>query len=273
MKSNCGGAPINKPGVHSTVASELVNEKSPTSVGLDCPQGESSEPIRDNFGPWMIVNKRGSRTSSKGCKGPLTESKGKAHHPDSKSRARFQGESSTSPAPSIIGPLPGNPLPVEKGVAISNPFNSLSYSEVQMASSEEDCKNISDGTTPDVAVLPATLCVQSLQPPLPNSKEPPDPLLTVSEETPSLVPKPFVLNGDPGSEPAPSPNRYDLSVVRSRDRSLSPGRRRLVDRRSPSNSHTRGDEQLRHQDHLGKSKLHKLRGLRSHESEEDLGNS
>lgn len=148
----------------------------------------------------MIVNRQGPRSSSKGRKGLLIKPKGKAQNFIPKSRVRFKEESSTRPAPSKKGPLPGKNIFFEKGMVTSNPFNSLSSAEAQMVSSEKVSYITSDGTTLIVTIVPTTLCVQSFQPPLPRSKEPPDLTSTASEVTLSLIPNPIVFHGDYGSE-------------------------------------------------------------------------
>ncbi|KAI8017272.1 hypothetical protein LOK49_LG04G01272 [Camellia lanceoleosa] len=107
---------------------------------------------------------------------------------------------------------------------------------------------------------------QDAQPHTATVKKSPDPLpslpVTIKISNPESLPS----YGDSNGEPAQSQGLYDLFCIRSRERSHSPSKHKLVDRRSSPPNEERGDEPLWYPKHHSQSEFPELGCLRLDET-------
>ncbi|XP_028109396.1 uncharacterized protein LOC114308101 [Camellia sinensis] len=276
-KKTTGGVfPTNQHEQNLTVEDVVVVSSSKPLDGLASTDENTKEANMESYGPWMLVNRRGPRKNLMGGRESKFGSKGKAHMKDMSKpthfiRATHLGESSIGPS-LLHQDLPSADIPVlEESVVTDNPFTTLTADNTLMDSSAVA------RASPLVKAFPAGVSIsaepwdKALKPSLPSPKEPPDPNF-------SSLPKVSLPNissiseyGDSRGESTQSPNKHDLSFIRSRERSHSPNRCRLVDRRGSSHSRVGGDRHLRQKEHHGQSEFHSFISQRQAQSKEDIG--
>ncbi|KAI8030262.1 hypothetical protein LOK49_LG01G02852 [Camellia lanceoleosa] len=252
----------NAPGHVSTVGTEKVARP---MESVDRPNSHNDPNIvttPDNFGPWMLVSKKGPKNSV-GLRSETRVGFKERAHAKGQGRPlqlnKIQGASSSMPPPGYYDKTIASNSISNIKVSSQNSFSAVACTEEMIVSNShlactdelmENLETVRPTPCPQLSVAGYSSSVQSptltLSSPILSNKKPPDPHSSSSKPLNSKPPC-AAKHGDTKREPTHNPVQFDLLCIRSRERSNSPSKLRSVDRRSSPHNRERRDESLWHQ--------------------------